>query len=155
MDKIIWAKIDGMQAKHKCEHSDYEYFKKTVVPRRDGGGCTVNVYEIPPKKSAYPYHYHTQNEEVFYVVSGEGVVRTPDGDKSVSCGDIIFFPANECGAHKITNVSDSEKLVYIDFDTAHDIDASIYPDSGKIGIWGKDINKVFNTDDAVDYYYGE
>lgn len=155
MSGIIHSKINELQGKHKSEHDGYEYVKKTVVPRRNGGGCTVNVYEIPPMKSSYPYHYHTQNEEFFYIISGEGAVRTPGGDIHVSSGDVMFFPADECGAHKITNTSDTEKLVYIDFDTANAIDVSVYPDSKKIGVWGEGINKVFRANTEVDYYDGE
>lgn len=40
------------------------------------------------------------------------------------------------GAHKLTNTSKTENLVYIDFDVIHDLDVTVYPDSNKIGIWG-------------------
>lgn len=43
----------------------------------------------------------------------------------------------------------------MDFDTRDEIDVAFYPDSGKIGIWGKDVNKVFRISDQVDYYEGE
>ena len=51
--------------------------------------------------------------------------------------------------------SATENLVYIDFDVIHELDVAIYPDSGKIGVWGKEINKVYPQDDNVDYYEGE
>ena len=63
--KIIKARIEEMAAQSKNEHDPYEYVKKVFVPRREGGQCTVSVYSIPPQKCAYPYHYHTKNEEVF------------------------------------------------------------------------------------------
>ena len=34
-------------------------------------------------------------------------------------------------------------------------DQALYPDSGKIGVWGKQVNKVYHLDDDVDYYEGE
>lgn len=67
----------------------------------------------------------------------------------------MFFPANRSGAHKLTNASKTEKLVYIDFDTANDIDVAFYPDSGKMGVWGMDVNKVYKIDADVDYYRDE
>ena len=67
----------------------------------------------------------------------------------------LFFPANEKGAHKLTNSSDTEKLVYLDVDVVHDLDVAVYPDSGKIGVWGKNINRIYHVDDDVDYYDGE
>ena len=66
----------------------------------------------------------------------------------------VSFPANEGGAHKLTNTG-TETLAYIDFDVIHDLDAAVYPDSGKIGIWGKGINKIYPKDGNVDYYDGE
>ena len=66
-----------------------------------------------------------------------------------------FFPANENGAHKLTNTSETERLVYIDFDTSNDLDVALYPDSGKIGIWGKEVNQIYKTDQNVAYFEGE
>ena len=73
----------------------------------------------------------------------------------MTAGDLLFFPADESGAHKLTNCSETEKLVYLDFDVIHDLDAAVYPDSGKIGVWGKGINRVYRMDENVDYYEGE
>ena len=154
MDEIKHAAPDALPQKHKREHPDYEYYRRDFVPR-EGHGCKVSIYELPPGKSAYPYHYHTKNEEVFYILSGTGTLKTPAGDRAVSAGEFLFFPATAAGAHKLTNASETEPLVYIDFDTANDLDAAVYPDSGKIGIWGKGVNRVFRLEDAVEYYEGE
>ena len=154
MSEIKHSRIDEIEVKHKCEHEDFEYYRRDFVPRGSAAQCKVSIYEIPPMKSAYPYHYHTKNEETFYIISGKGVLKTPDGERKVGAGDLLFFPANASGAHKLTNCS-SEMLVYIDFDTANDIDAAVYPDSNKIGIWGKGINKVYKLDEDVGYYEGE
>lgn len=148
-------KSDKLPCKHKKGHDGYEYYKHEFVKRVNADQCVVSIFKIPPGKSAYPYHFHTKNEEVFYIISGSGILKTPDGEKAVLAGDLLFFPANEKGAHKLTNTSENEMLVYLDFDTASDIDVSFYPDSGKIGVWGKDINKLFKTDSSVDYYNGE
>lgn len=67
----------------------------------------------------------------------------------------MFFPANENGSNKLTNTSESEMLIYIDFDTSNDLEVAFYPDSGKVGIWGKNINKLFKTNQHVEYYDGE
>ena len=83
------------------------------------------------------------------------MLRTRKGEREVKPGDLLFFPAGEDGAHKLTNTSDSEPLVYLDFDIVHDLDVTMYPDSGKLGIWGMDTNKIYRIDDDVDYYDGE
>lgn len=155
MNSIRHISIGSLQAKHKAAHEGYEYVKKAFVARGQAAQTLVNVYEIPPMKSAYPYHYHLKDEETFYIISGEGILKTPDGEERVETGDLLFFPAGSGGAHKLTNVSLTEKLVYIDFDVIHDLDAAVYPDSGKFGVWGKDFNRVYPLDADVDYYEGE
>ncbi|NLG25206.1 MAG: cupin domain-containing protein [Clostridiales bacterium] len=155
MDELLHGRAEDAPARRGGGHGNYEYTKRTIVSRDQARQCAVSVYELAPGKSAYPYHYHTQNEEVFYILSGRGVVRTPEGERTVSAGDFLFFPANEKGAHKITNADSGAPLVYIDFDTRGHIDAAFYPDSGKIGIWGMNINQLFKTGDAAGYYDGE
>ena len=149
------CKADELTQSHKNLHPDYEYYKKDFIPRGYADKTMVSIYEIPPGKSAYPYHYHLKNEETFYIICGEGLLKTPQGEKAVSAGDLIFFPANEAGAHKLTNTSPAENLVYIDFDVIHDMDVTVYPDSKKIAVWGKDVNKVYPLDANVGYYEGE
>ena len=155
MSQIKHSKIADIPANHKCEHEDYEYFRRKFVPFGEAGQTHVCVYEVPPGKAAYPYHYHYKTEETFYIISGIGTLRTPEGEKQVAAGELIFFPAGEAGAHKLTNASDAENLVYLDFDVTHELDVAVYPDSDKIGIWGMGINQIFPKSADVDYYHGE
>ena len=155
MREIKHSKIEDIPAGHKCEHEGYEYYRRKFVQFGQAKNTVVSVYEIPPGKSAYPYHYHHKNEETFYILSGEGILRTPDGERKVSAGELLFFPTGPSGAHKLTNCSETENLVYIDFDTVHDVDITAYPDSEKIGVWGMGINQLYPRSEAVDYYDGE
>ena len=155
MSEMKHLKKEDLSLEHKEGTSDYEYYKRSFLPRGYAEQCIVNIYEIPPQKSAYPYHYHHKNEEVFYIITGQGILKTPDGTREVSTGDLLYFPANEKGAHQLINTSLTEMLIYIDFDTYHDIDIAIYPESKKIGVWGKDINRLYKLNDYVDYYDDE
>ena len=155
MSEIKHSKIEDIPVSHKCEHEGYEYFRRKFIPFAGAKNSLVSVYEIPPHKSAYPYHFHHKNEETFYILSGEGILRTPEGEKKVTAGELLFFPTGPVGAHKLTNSSDTENLVYIDFDVVHDVDITIYPDSEKIGVWGMGINQLYPQAEAVDYYDGE
>ena len=152
---IRHARIEDLPARSKAVHEGYEYIRRDFVPRRPDGQCLVSIYEIPPKKAAYPYHYHVKNEETFFILRGEGVLKTPEGERKVTAGDFLYFPADSTGAHKLTNTSEDKPLVYIDFDTTNELDVSVYPDSNKIGVWGKDINRVYQMEEDVDYYKGE
>ena len=155
MSEIKHMKMEDLSVSHKCDHEGYEYFRRKFVPFGGAKNALVSIYEIPPGKSAYPYHYHHKNEETFYILSGEGILKTPDGERQVKAGELLFFPTGPEGAHKITNSSETEMLTYIDFDVVHDIDIAVYPDSDKIGIWGMGINKIYPEDADVDYYHGE
>ena len=146
--------IDDLTRKHKRGAEGYEFIRRDFLAVHEAN-TLVRVYELPPGKSAYPYHYHLKNEETFFILKGEGLLRTPEGERAVKAGDLLFFPAGENGAHKLTNTSQSEMLVYLDFDIVHDLDVTMYPDSGKIGIWGMDTNKIYRIGDDVGYYENE
>ena len=146
--------IDDLPGKHRAGAAGYEFIRRDFLEVHEAQSL-VRVYEVPPGKSAYPYHCHLKNEETFFILKGEGLLRTTDGERTVRPGDLLFFPAGEEGAHKLTNTSETEMLVYLDFDIVHDLDVTMYPDSGKIGIWGKNTNKIYRLDDDVDYYEGE
>ena len=154
MNGIRHMHIHDVPGKHSAEHEGYEMVRRQFVPKGEAKNTQVSIYEIPPGKSGYPYHYHMKNEETFYIISGEGLLRTPEGEKKVGAGEIIFFPSGPEGAHKLTNIG-TDTLVYIDFDVYHELEACIYPDSGKMGIWGMDINRVYRYDENVDYFDGE
>lgn len=155
MSEIIQVKAADIPRRHRHDREEYEFYRGDLVPEGSARQCCASIYEIPPGKSAYPYHYHTKNEESFYIISGQGILKTPSGDKTVHAGDFLFFPADENGAHKLTNTSEKEPLIYLDFDTYNDIDVSFYPDSGKIGVWGRNIDQLYKISDRVDYYEDE
>ena len=154
-EEPLMTNADLITAKHQNIHEKYEYYKKIILSGEKGSKCDVSVYEVPPGKSAYPYHYHYQSEEVFYIISGNGLLRTPGGERAVTAGDILAFPAGEAGAHKLTNSSAADPLVYLDFDTYHSPEVSFMPDSDKLVVYGRGLRKDFRNDSEVDYYEGE
>ncbi len=145
-----------IEPKHKNEQEPYEYYKYEVTKRSPESQCYVAIYEIPPQKANYPYHYHLKNEEVFYIISGNGILETPNGNKTISAGDIIVCPPSEKGAHRIINSSKTEMLVYLDCDTVNNPDITYYPNSDKVGIILHGQSSTFYKKDAdVEYYEGE
>jgi uncharacterized cupin superfamily protein len=145
-----------IEPQHKCEHEPYEYNKYEITKRSKENQCYIAIYEIPPQKSNYPYHYHLKNEEVFYIISGNGILETLNGNKTISPGDIIVCPPSEKGAHRIINNSQTEKLVYLDFDTVNSPEVVFYPNSDKVGIIiNGESSTFYNRHTNVDYYEGE
>lgn len=114
-----------------------QFTVKPVISRDEVGKCSVNFVELEPGNYAYGYHYHEANEEVFYIISGTGIMRTPQGEINVKAGDAITFPAGPDGAHVIRNGSETEKLVYIDFGAVTVPEIVHLPDFDKIMVFGQ------------------
>lgn len=107
---------------------------------------------IGPGKYSYPYHFHRNAEELFVILSGKAILRTPAGFEELCEGDIVFFEIGPTGAHQIFNHTD-KPCKYLDVRTLAEIDVCEYPDSGKINILPND--EVYETADRVSYYKGE
>ena len=120
----------------KVNRDGNEFTIKPVIPAEEVSKCRVNFIEVEPGNFAFGYHYHEVNEEVFYIISGTGIVRTINGDVTVKAGDAITFPTGEKGSHVIRNGSKTEKLVYIDFDTASIAEVVHFPDMNKVMVTG-------------------
>lgn len=154
--KIQITNKNLIKPKHQNEHELYEYYKYEVTKRSKDSELCVAIYEIPPNKANYPYHYHLKSNEVFYIISGKGILETLEGDRKISAGDIIVCPPSEEGAHRIINSSEDEMLVYLDCDTTSYPDIAYYPNSHKVGIiLNGETNTFYRKDDDVEYYEGE
>jgi uncharacterized cupin superfamily protein len=111
-----------------------------------------DIRSLDPGKFSFPYHFHRAAEELFVILSGEAVLRSPEGYQKVSAGDIVFFEEGAKGAHQLYNPNDFP-CIYLDVRTTIGIDVCDYPDSGKVNIL-PDI-QVFENSSSVDYYTGE
>ena len=140
----------------ETEHKKSLEFKNSTVsaPHTTNGKLYVTFYTLMPGKTNYPYHYHSGMEEVFYIISGTGTLKTPDGEKTVTEGDVIVCPANATGAHQLTNTSDNV-LVYLDVDTASSPEVVFYPDKGDFRILTSTTHKNFSLDTEVNFLRNE
>lgn len=112
----------------EIQQGDTHFRVASVVRGSKGDLCGVHVVEIDPGQVVYGYHWHEQNEEVFYVLQGEATVRTPQGDRVIQAGGFIAFPASEQEVHVVRNAG-AEQLIYIDFGTRNLPDLVHFPDS--------------------------
>jgi len=53
----------------------------------------INITEYAPG-SQHKLHRHPNQEEVIFVLEGEGITRTADGDKRIGPGCFVFVPAD-------------------------------------------------------------
>ena len=99
-----------------------------------------------------------------YVLEGWGTLRIGGEEVRVSKGDYMALPAGAEAAHQIVN--DSETVLrYLCFSTMEAPYVMVYPDSGKVGIFGgaapggpkevRTFSKFLQGDAEVDYYDGE
>lgn len=87
----------------------------------------VNIDSVPPGALSTKYHSHSQQEEFFLVLEGEGTLRLNGEKIPVSKGDFIAKPAGKNIAHTFYNRG-SEALVLLDVGTAEKEDTCYYPD---------------------------
>ena len=53
----------------------------------------INITEYAPG-TEHKLHRHPDHEEVLFILEGEGITRTEDGDKPISAGAFVFVPAD-------------------------------------------------------------
>jgi len=124
-----------------------------------------NVTVVPPGKRAFPLHNHHVNEEMFFVLEGEGELRLRDERHPIRRGDVIACPPGgpESG-HQIINTSESVELKYLAVSTKTTPEIVEYPDAGTFGILaelGKDaegkprtLRYIGRENQGLDYWEG-
>jgi len=89
----------------------------------------VNRVELPAGGWSTNRHWHSRNDELVVVISGELVVVSDDGEEVLGPGDCIGFKAGVANAHHLQNRS-SEPVVYYDVGGRDAWDRSTFPDIG-------------------------
>jgi len=93
-----------------------------------------NVTIVPAGKRAFPAHSHRVNEEMFYIIEGQGEVRIGSERYPVRAGDIIACPpGGPETAHQIVNTSSAD-IKYLSVSTMMLPEVVDYPDSNKFGV---------------------
>ena len=117
----------------------------------------MTVYELPPGQAVCPYHFHWGDEEWLIVVAGTPTVRTPEGETVLDAGDVVCFPVGPAGAHRVDNAGEETARVAL-FSNTHEFGIIEYPDSDKIGIWGRHdeaLDHMIRRSPDLDYWDGE
>jgi len=114
---------------------------------------------VPPGKISCPFHSHRGEEEMFFIVKGEGTLRYGNERRKVRAGDFVCCPVGGPEtAHQIVNDSSAE-LAYISVSTMMPAEVCEYPDSGKVGSFGGTgtdrIRHMTEMSSGVDYWKGE
>ena len=155
MEEILIVNEQSLPVHHEKEQEPYEYKKWEAAPHRKQDQCYVALYEIPPQKKNYPYHFHMAVTEVFYILEGEGVLETPQGERPLRKGDIVICPPGEKSAHRMKNTSLTQPLRYLDVDTTAPTDVIHYPHTGKTGVIVSGVSTNFFEDQTEVPYYAK
>ncbi len=88
----------------------------------------VHLVRLVQGNDSSELHYHEEDEEFIYVISGRGTTQIADEVYDIGPGDFMAFPKNS-PAHNMHNPY-SEDLVYLVGGTRAPIDICNYPDKG-------------------------
>ena len=108
-DSLIKGERKDVAGGHGTVYGEYAFTRDKAL--KDQAIKEVSWLRLNPGDSI-GYHQHVTNEDVYVIVSGEGVFKDKDGkDKPVKAGDIMIVRKGE--SHGIAN-SGKEPLVFVD-----------------------------------------
>lgn len=124
----------------------------------------ISFTEVPPGKSACPFHSHHVEDELFIILDGEGTYRFGSESYPIKAGDVLGAPAGgHETAHQIINTG-TRPLRYYGVSTMSIADVCEYPDSGKFGVFSRSTRNPYDTatvrhldrlGTSLDYWDGE
>jgi quercetin dioxygenase-like cupin family protein len=75
--------------------------KRVVLgPQQGAPTFVLRTIDVPPGEAS-PWHKHDWEHEMF-VLAGEGMAITEDGERPTKCGDAVLVPPNEMHSFKNT-----------------------------------------------------
>src|SRR5205085_2555321 len=86
-----------------------------------------NLTTLMPGKESSMRHHHTLEDELVYVVEGEVVLITDEGEQRLTAGCCAGFPAGVKDGHHLVNRSDAPAR-YLEISNRDPEDSAEYPD---------------------------
>jgi uncharacterized cupin superfamily protein len=147
--------IDALKLEHFAKGDKFESDCARIGPLIGAKDLGYSYDVVPPGKCSCPFHSHRAEEEMFFIVRGEGTLRYGDETRKIRAGDVICCPiGGPESAHQIVNDSDSE-LAYLSVSTRMPAEVCEYPDSKKIGAYGGGMRHLTRDDQSIDYWLDE
>ena len=115
------------------------------MKRKLGDACGltqfgVNLVTMAPGAQSALRHWHSLQDEFVYVVAGEVVLVTNDGEQVLGPGMCAGYPAGKRDAHHFVNKG-SAPATYLEVGTRVPGDNAFYPDDDLM--WCEDESGVF------------
>lgn len=135
-----------------------EPFRSRVVPREkralgDALGLTkigVNLTTLLPGKESALRHYHSREDELVFIVEGEVVLRTDEGEQTLAAGMCAGFPAGQANGHQLVNRS-ARPARYLEISNRDAADGAEYPDDDLVYRKAPDGAPIFARKDGTRY----
>jgi len=149
--------LDQVVFDHLEENGLYTSSRGTIGARIGARHLGYNLTVLPPGKAQCPFHCHHGEEEMFFILEGEGELRFGDQRYPIRAHDVIACPPGGPEvAHQIINTGHAP-MRYLAISTVAALEACEYPDSQKIlvtagGPGPSRLRKIFRSEATVDYY---
>lgn len=153
MPKPIVVNIDSVAEVDESKGPHWGAPYKPLTPALDarGGRLGANLNRVSQGRTVCPFHTHQREDEIFFVLSGRGVLRYGEELLPLRAGDCVSCPAATGIAHQIVNPYE-EDLVYLAVGVNDPNEVCTYPDTGKI--WCRSLKTVGYLQKA-EYLAGE
>jgi uncharacterized cupin superfamily protein len=89
----------------------------------------ASLIELLPGAPDGALHMHFGVEEMFFVLAGTPIARTPEGEERLAPGDVVYFPEGRDGLHHFSNPTD-EPARLLGISTKRFPDVVAYPERG-------------------------
>ena len=147
--------VDALALEHFTKGDKFESRSARIGPLIGAKDLGYSYDIVPASKRSCPFHSHRAEEEMFFVIRGEGLLRYGSETRRIRAGDVICCPTGGPEtAHQIVNDSDAD-LAYLSISTRMPAEVCEYPDSKKVGAYGGGLRHMTSTDADVDYWTGE
>lgn len=133
--KLLRPALDPADVTPRTTSLYPEPFRSRVLPREkralgDALGLTrigVNLTTLFPGVESSMRHHHTHEDELIFVLEGEVVLRTDEGEQLLTAGTCAGFAAGDGNGHQLVNRSDRPAR-YLEISNRHPEDSAEYPD---------------------------
>ena len=115
------------------EEDEQKYGARESLHLSEEGGLTQFVAHVETLQpgSRSDRHWHEEEDELLYVVSGETTVIEEDGPHTLHTGDAACWPAGVANAHQVVNRSGAP-CSYLIFGSGAVPDVVHYPERGEV-----------------------
>jgi uncharacterized cupin superfamily protein len=84
--------------------------RRSIAEHLDLTKLGLNIYDLAPSEQApLRYHYHTEQEEAFYVIEGDLHIETEEGEVVVKSDELFIVKPNS--PQRAYNPAEAEDVV--------------------------------------------